>query len=67
MPPTPTIEQIQKTINKCQNPFLQKYVILEGFRQNGYQIRNQRKKLRISALVKIDFGHFLKNVKNPGL
>ena len=51
-----------KNCKTCQNQFLQKYIILEGFRRNGYQIRIQRKKLRISALVKIDFGHFLKNV-----
>ena len=41
--------------------------ILQGFRQNGYQIRIQRKKLRISTLVKIDFGHFLEHVKVRGL
>ena len=62
MPPTPKIKKIQK-YKKCQNAFLQTYVILEGFRQNGYQIRIQRKKLRISTLVKIDFGYFLKNVE----
>ena len=37
--------------------FLQKDIFLKGFRQNGYQIRIQRKKLNISALVKINFGY----------
>ena len=52
----------RKTLKKkkvvCQN-----LIILEGFSKNGYQIRIQRKKLRISTLVKIDVGHFLKNAK----
>ena len=36
----------------------QQLIILEGFSQNGLQIRSQRIVLRIVALVKIDFGHF---------
>ena len=50
-----------KTLKK--KVFCQKLIILEGFRQNGYQIRIQRKKLCISTLVKIVFGHVLKNVR----
>ena len=35
----------KKSNNKKMSKWdLQKYVILEGFRQNGYQIRIQRKK-----------------------
>ena len=52
-----------KNIKTCQNEHLQKNNILQGFRQNGDRIRIQRKKLRISTLVKIDFGYFLKNVR----
>ena len=63
MPPTPKIEKNTKNIKKYQNEHLQKNDILQGFRQNGDRIRIQRKKLRISTLVKIDFGHFLKNVR----
>ena len=37
------------------------HVILEGFRQNGLQIRIQRNFLRISIPVKIDFRHFFEN------
>ena len=36
----------------CKNENLPKYDILEGVRQNGYQIRIQRKQLRISTLFK---------------
>ena len=65
MPPTPKRKKRKQNVKmeiqkQCQNEHLQKYVTLEDFRQNGYQIRIQRKKLRISALVKIDFGHFVK-------
>ena len=63
MPPTPKIEKIQKSMKTCQNEHLQTNCILQGFRQNGDWIRIQRKKLGISTLVKIDFGHFLKNVR----
>ena len=66
MPPTPKLNKYKK-IKKCQNQFLQKYVILEGFRQNGTQNRIQCKKLRISALVKTYFEYLLKNVKSRGL
>ena len=66
MPPTQKMNKNEK-MKKCQNEHLQKLIILEGFRQNGYQIRIQRKKLRISALVNIYFEHFLKNVKHRGL
>ena len=47
---------------KCQNENRQKHVILEGFRQNGLQIRIQRIFLRISTPVKIIFRHFFENV-----
>ena len=66
---TNKIKALSKTVRMCgpqynkiknQKVFYPKLIILEGFRQNGYQIRIQRKKLRISTLVKIDFGHFLK-------
>ena len=59
MPPTPKrYEQMQK-YNQCQkNENRQKHIILEGFSQNGLQIRNQRIFLRIVAPVKIDFRHF---------
>ena len=53
-----------KNIEKCKNiknENCQKHVILEGFRQNGLQIRIQRNFLRISTPVKIDFRHFLEN------
>ena len=40
---------------KCQNENRQKRIILEGFMQNGLQIRIQRNFLRISTPVKIDF------------
>ena len=43
---------------KYKNENRQKLIILEGFSQNGLQIRNQRIFLRIVALVKIDFRHF---------
>ena len=42
----------------CQNEHLQQLIILEGFRQNGLQIRIQRIFLRILAPVKIDIRHF---------
>ena len=41
-----------------KNENRQTHVILEGFRHNGLQIRNQRIFLRIVAPVKIDFRHF---------
>ena len=53
----------QHKIQKRKKVLWPKLIISEGFRQNGYQIRIQCKKLRISAPVKIDFGYFLKNVK----
>ena len=46
-----------------QNEHLPKYFILEGFRQNGYQIRIQRKTLRISALVNIYFGYLFETCR----
>ena len=68
MPPTPKIEKKHtKYIKTNQNGFLKKSFIFKGFGQNGYQIRIQRKKLRISALVKIGLGYFLKNVKHRSL
>ena len=39
-----------------------KHVILEGFSQNGLQIRIQRNFLRILTPVKIDVRHFFENV-----
>ena len=62
MPPTPKIEKYKNYL-KMSKLTSSNNCILQGFRQNGYQIRIQRKKLRISTLVKIDFGHFLKNVR----
>ena len=44
-------------MKNVKNENRQKHVILEGFRQNGLQIRNQRIFLRIVAPVKIDFRH----------
>ena len=46
-----------------KNENLQKLIILEGFMQNGLQNRNQRIFLRRTSCVKIDFRHFLKNLK----
>ena len=60
MPPTPKIYKKQN-YKKCKNENRQKHVILEGFRQNGLQIRIQRNFLRISTPVKIDFRHFFEN------
>ena len=51
-----------KNFKNCQNGYLQKLVILEGFMQNGHHHRNQRSLLRIVALVKIDFQHFPKMI-----
>ena len=45
-----------------KNEHRQKHVILEGFSQNGLQIRNQRIFLRIVAEVKVDFGHFFRKL-----
>ena len=63
--PMPRLRHIQKPgklfnvkvkqYKLCQNEHLPEYVILEGFRQNGLQIRNQRIFLHIVAPVKIDF------------
>ena len=52
-----------KNMNKYENVNLQKLIILEGFMQNGLQNRNQRIFLRRTSCVKIDFRHFLKNLK----
>ena len=60
---------------KCINVFFQKCVMLHSFKQNGLQIRNQRKKLHMVAPGKMIFRrdfHFLRkmldfesyNVKN---
>ena len=51
-----------KNTKKCKNENRQKHVVLEGFRQNGLQIRIQRNFLRISTPVKIIFRHFFENV-----
>ena len=45
-----------------KNENCQTHVILEGFTQNGLQIRIQRNFLRISTPVKIDFRHFSKMI-----
>ena len=50
-----------KNIKNVKNENRQKLIILEGFRQNGLQIRIQRNFLRISTPVKIDFRHFFEN------
>ena len=42
-----------------QNRCFQKYVILHSFKQNGLQIRNQRKKLHMVAPGKIIFRRFV--------
>ena len=46
-----------------KNENLQKLIILEGFMQNGFQNRNQRIFLRRTSCIKIDFRHFLENLK----
>jgi len=46
-----------------KNVNLQKLIVLEGFMQNGHYHRNQRIFLRRTSYVKIDFRHFLKNLK----
>ena len=51
-----------KQIKNVESEHNRKHVILEGFSQNGLQIRNQRIFLRIVAPVKIDFGHFFEKV-----
>ena len=61
MPPTPKIYKKCKHIKNDKNENRQKHVILEGFRQNGLQIRIQHNFLRISTLVKIDVRHFFEN------
>ena len=48
-------------MKNVKNENRQKLIILEGFRQNGLQIRIQRNFLRISTPVKIDFRHFFEN------
>ena len=53
----------KQTNKKKQNKNRQTYYILEGFKQNGLQIRIQRIFLHRIAYVKNDFRHFLKNVK----
>jgi len=53
-------KQIIENIKNGKNENHQKHVILEGFSQNGLQIRIQRNFLRISTPVKIDFRHFFK-------
>ena len=60
MPPTPKYKKC-KNIKNVKKENRQKLIILEGFRQNGLQIRNQRNFLRISTPVKIDFRHFFEN------
>ena len=45
-----------------ENGNRQKHYMLEGFSQNGLQIRIQRIFLRISTPVKIIFRHFFENV-----
>ena len=60
MPPAPTYKK-NKNIKNMKNENCQKLIILEGFRQNGLQIRIQRNFLRISTPVKIDFRHFFEN------
>ena len=62
MPPTQKLKKIQKILKQLKMNIF-KNDILQGFRQNGDRIRIQRKKLRISTLVKINFGHFLKIVR----
>ena len=58
-------EQIKKNENMkdYKNVNLQKLIVLEGFMQNGHYHRNQRIFLRRTSYVKIDFRHFLKNLK----
>ena len=58
--PPPKMKKMKKMQN-VKNENHQKHVVLEGFRQNGLQIRNQRIFLRIVAPVKIDFRHFFEN------
>ena len=53
-------KKCKKTKNDI-NEICQKLIILEGFRQNGLQIRIQRNFLRVSTPVKIDFRHFFEN------
>ena len=57
----PQNETKMQKYEKCKNENRQKLVILEGFGQNGLQIRIQRNFLRISTPVKIIFRHFFEN------
>ena len=58
MPPTPQILKMQKYKKMSKDENRQKHVIIEGFSQNGLQIRIQRIFLRMSTPAKIDFRHF---------
>ena len=60
MPPTPKIKQY-KNIKRCKNKNRQKHVILQGFSQNGLQIRIQRICLHMLTLVKVFFRDLFEN------
>ena len=49
----------KQKMGKCQNMFSQQLIVLDGFSNNGYLIRNQRYILRGTACLNIDFRHFL--------
>ena len=51
-----------KNMKNVKNENRHKLIILEGFRQNGLQIRIQRNFLRISTPVKIIFRHLFEHV-----
>ena len=65
MPPTPKTTNIQH-IKKMTTTFLKTCVILEGFRQTGYEIRIQRKKL-VKTLVTNGFGPFFEKCQTSRL
>ena len=48
-PPTTTVSVLEKEQNKQSS----KHDLLEGFKQNGHEIRIQREKLRISTSAKM--------------
>ena len=58
MPPTPKNIEKCKNMKNVKNENRQKHDILEGFSQNGLQIRIQRIVLRILAPVQIIVRHF---------
>ena len=63
--PNTNKNQLECVAHNIKNPqnnkvFCKKLIVFEGFRPNGYQIRNQRAILHRIACLKIDFRYFLK-------